>query len=153
MTVADKLAYLAETKELIRAAINARGGRVAATDAFRIYADAIYDLPLGSADADYSPLRVEAVERLRMSDIPYSVRHSFASDVVLRDYAEIDFSPLRVEAVERLWMSDNGVTSLSRFASDVVLRDYVEIAFSSPLRVEAVEHVALRDYAEVESVI
>jgi len=39
MTIADKLAYLGDTKRLLREAINARGGTIAPADTFRSYVE------------------------------------------------------------------------------------------------------------------
>lgn len=41
MTIADKLAYLGDTKRMLREAINARGGTITPADTFRSYASAL----------------------------------------------------------------------------------------------------------------
>lgn len=45
MTIADKLAYLADTKDLIRQAVNMKGGALTTESTLRSYATAIENLP------------------------------------------------------------------------------------------------------------
>jgi hypothetical protein len=60
VSIADKLAYLADTKELIRQAINAKGGGLTPEEAFRAYTAAISELKGGGGPSGEGGLSDEA---------------------------------------------------------------------------------------------
>jgi len=49
-TLKEKLEYIAETKDLIKNAIKAKGVDVSSTATFRSYADSIMDIPKGGLE-------------------------------------------------------------------------------------------------------
>jgi hypothetical protein len=85
MSLADRLAYLAETKELIREAINGRGGTLTEAEAFRAYAAAVAGLPAGGGGGRSGGLRDAAEVVLR--------EERKLDHFGLRDAAEISFKP------------------------------------------------------------
>lgn len=60
-TVAEKLEYLTETKQLIADAVNAKGGDITPATPFREYADKIEELPAGIVDKKVFNMTIDQV--------------------------------------------------------------------------------------------
>lgn len=60
-TIAEKLEYLTETKQLIADAVNAKGGEITPATPFREYADKIEELPAGIVDKKVFNMTIDQI--------------------------------------------------------------------------------------------
>lgn len=60
-TIAEKLEYLSETKQMIADAVNAKGGDITPATPFREYADKISELPAGGVDKKLFNVSIEQI--------------------------------------------------------------------------------------------
>ena len=105
-TIAEKLKYLLETKELIKEAVNAKGGSLTSEDTFRSYANAVENLETGTGSTKYN-ITIDSILG-DVDDDGVLQSPSAAGDLIFTDVKDISDN-----AMYYLFRCNTSITSVS----------------------------------------
>lgn len=131
-TVAEKLEYLTETKQLIADAVNAKGGDITPATPFREYADKIEELPAGIVDKKLFNVSIEQILGSVDENGNYVKPNSDPADV---DLTGVKYCDVNLFYYANYWTS--GVKRI--YAPDLEVATGKMMSFAAPKIADEVE--------------